>query len=91
MAGEHTPYKKIVECYSDQGEDSTVTSSENSSGKEEYNTEYVPRPDPITWFNSIPINTPSSAIPTTSAANKRPSTPFNVNCVTPPMEKCRSP
>ena len=46
MAGTHTPYKKIADCYFDEKD---VTSSEDSSSKEEdNNTELVPRPDPIT-------------------------------------------
>ena len=54
MAGTHTPYKKISDCYSDEED---VTSSEDSLIEEEdNNTELVPSPDPIAWFNSIQRN-----------------------------------
>ena len=97
MAGTHTPYKKIADCYSDEED---VTSGEDSFSKEEdNNTELVPRPDPITWLNNIhrnlytapptPLNTTTSAVQSVSSVIKRPSAPFNVDYITPPSKRTK--
>ena len=81
----HTPYKKIAYCCTDEED---VTSSEHSSREEEdNNTELVPRPDPITWFNSIQSNlytAPPTPLNTTTSAVQSVSAPFNVDYITPP-------
>ena len=95
MAGTHTPYKKIADCYSDEED---VTLSEDSPSEEEdNNTELVPRPDPVTWFNSIQrniyttpptsLNTTTSAVQSVSSVIKRRSAPFNVDYIIPPSKK----
>ena len=55
-SGDKTAYKQIAGCYTDEGDDTSGDSSSRSSGGEEIR-EFVPRPDPATWFNSIQNNT----------------------------------
>ena len=97
MAGTHTPYKKIADCYSD--EEDVPSSGDSFSAEEDNNTELVPRPDPITWYNNIqrnlytaphtPLNTTTSAVQNVSSVIKRPPAPFNVDYITPPSKKTK--
>ena len=97
MAGTHTPYKKIADCYS--GEEDVTLSEDSFSEEEDNNTELVTRPDSITWLNSIqmnlytapptPLNTTTSAVQSVSSVIKRPSAPFNVDYIRPPSKKTK--
>ena len=93
-SGDKAAYKQIAGCYTDEDDDTSSDSSSCSSGGEEIR-EFVPRPDPATWFISIQNNTKAindsthaecssklnTAINNTaeSTIRKRPATPFNIN------------